>query len=151
MLFTRYVRDLINAIVASHIGCHIGNLCINILAYADDIVLLTPSWRAMQQLLDILVGQIAVIDMSCNVMKTVCMVFHHGRRKPMEVDTLPMLRIGTDYVRYIQSFKYLGHILSYDTYDDADIRREIRNLFFRTNILIRKFSKCTVMVKKTVI
>ena len=73
---------------------------------------------------------------------------NHGRRKPMEVDTLPMLRIGTDYVRYIQSFKYLGHIISYDTYDDADIRCEIRNLFFRTNILIRKFSKCTVMVKK---
>ena len=31
--------------------------------------------------------------------------------------------------------------------DDADIQREITNMFVRTNILIRKFSKCSVRVK----
>ena len=31
--------------------------------------------------------------------------------------------------------------------DDTDIQREITNMFIRTNILIRKFHKCTVAVK----
>jgi hypothetical protein len=148
VLFTRYVCDLINTIVDSHIGCHVGNLCINVLAYADDMVLLTPSWQAMQQLLDILLIQTAIIDMTCNTKKTVCMVFYQGRRNAIDVNTLPLLKIGSEHVQYVHSFKYLGHILSCDSCDDADIRRELRNLFFRTNVLIRKFSKCTIKVKR---
>ena len=31
--------------------------------------------------------------------------------------------------------------------DDADIQRKITNMFIRTNILIRKFSKCPITVK----
>ena len=33
------------------VGCHIGDVCFNVLAYADDLVILAPSWAAMQQLL----------------------------------------------------------------------------------------------------
>ena len=51
-------------------------------------------------------------------------------------------------IQYVDSFKYLGHhyIVS-DLSDDTDILREIRNMFFRTNILIRRFSNCSVNVK----
>ena len=49
---------------------------INILAYADDLVLLAPSWRALQQLLDKLSVAATSIDMLCNIKKTVCMVFN---------------------------------------------------------------------------
>ena len=43
LLFARYIRDVIGAVVSTGIGCHIGNQIINILAYADDIVLMSPS------------------------------------------------------------------------------------------------------------
>ena len=33
--------------------------------------------------------------------------------------------------------------------DDEDIEREIKNMFNRTNMLIRKFNKCSVAVKTT--
>jgi len=36
---------------------------LNILAYADDIVLLAPSWVAMQDLIDLLSVNIEEIDM----------------------------------------------------------------------------------------
>ena len=49
-LFSRYIRDLIAAVVNSGIGCKLGNQLINILACADDIVLLAPSWNAFQNL-----------------------------------------------------------------------------------------------------
>jgi len=34
-----------------------------------------------------------------------------------------------------------------NNFDDADIQREITNMFVPTNTLIRKFSKCSVVVK----
>ena len=46
-------------------------------------------------------------------------------------------------------FRYLGHILSDNMNDDDDIRREIKNLFVRTNVLIRpsRFYRCSRKVK----
>jgi len=50
----------------------------------------------------------------------------------------------------ISQFKYLGHIIS-DNSDnltnDEDIQRELKSMFVRTNVLFRKFSKCSVAVK----
>ena len=53
-LFILYVRDLLKVVVSSCIGCNIAGWSINILAYAGDMVLLAPSWRGLQCLLDII-------------------------------------------------------------------------------------------------
>ena len=51
-MFTTYIRDMVRCVVDTGIiGCSIGGHIINLLAYADDIVLFAPSWRAMQSLL----------------------------------------------------------------------------------------------------
>jgi len=50
--FARYVRDMLAQVASSKIGCNVGGMYVNILAYADDIVLLAPSWRGLQQLLN---------------------------------------------------------------------------------------------------
>jgi len=52
-LFTRYLSQLIEIICSSKVVCNIGNMPTNIFVYADDIVLLSPSWYAMQVLLTI--------------------------------------------------------------------------------------------------
>ena len=44
-------------------------------AYADDIILVAPSWRGLQNLLDILQKAAADLTMSFNTVKTVCMIF----------------------------------------------------------------------------
>ena len=41
-LFTRYIRELIYTVTGSDIGCMIGGNVVNLLAYADDLVLLAP-------------------------------------------------------------------------------------------------------------
>ena len=45
-LCTRYVPPLITTIVHSRIDCNIGGLAVNNLAYADDMVVVAPSWFA---------------------------------------------------------------------------------------------------------
>jgi len=47
-LFTRYIREILGAIVDSGIGCSIGGMLINVIAYADDLVLIAPFWKALQ-------------------------------------------------------------------------------------------------------
>ena len=63
-LFRVYIRDLINVVVKSKCGCHIAGVCMNLLAYADDIVLLSPSWRGLQKLLNIIEKAAAAVEMS---------------------------------------------------------------------------------------
>ena len=146
-LFTRYIRDLLSDIESTKIGCNIGGMFINVLAYADDMVLLTPSWRAMQLLLDVLLNHITIIDMTCNSNKTVCMVFNPVDRSKCIARTFPLLTLGGTSLQYVDEFKYLGHLIVNDLTDDRDISREIRNMFVRTNILIRRFSRCSIDVK----
>ena len=60
-----------------------------------------------------------------------------------------LLRIGDSFsfIEYVDTFKYLGHFITNDLSDVADIQREMRNMFVRTNILIRRFGKCSMNVK----
>ena len=46
-LFARYIRYLLCDISGTHIGCCIGGLTVNIFAYADDIILIAPSWHSL--------------------------------------------------------------------------------------------------------
>jgi len=73
-LFRVYIRHLINSVVNSTVGCHIAGICVNLLAYADDIVLLAPSWYGLPKLLDIIEKAAKAVDLSFNTNKTVCMV-----------------------------------------------------------------------------
>ena len=147
LLFTRYIKQILVNLVCARVGCNVGGIFINVLAYADDIVLLAPAWRAMQQLLDILSNQACMINMQCNVGKTVCMVFPPRKRKMQITSTFPVFNIGGLAVQFVHTFKYLGHIINSRLSDDDDIQREIRNLFMRANILARKFKHCSRRVK----
>jgi len=61
------VCGLIASIVQNGIGCVIGNIFTNIFAYADDMILLAPSWAALQQL-----GPFDVLELNCTKLDIVC-------------------------------------------------------------------------------
>lgn len=69
--FNRYIMELLRDVSLSNAGCIIGNMPTNIFAYADDIVLLTPSWYAMQQLLTVLDKYCDMLHLCCNINKSV--------------------------------------------------------------------------------
>ena len=91
--------------------------------------------------------QSVIINMEVNVSKTVCMVFNPKSRSKIVSQSFPALHLGSQPLQYVPNFKYLGHKLMNTNMDDADIQREITNMFIRTNLLLRKFSKCSVNVK----
>ena len=85
--------------------------------------------------------------MSLNARKSVCMVFSPYNLSKVVMSCFPELDASGEKLQYVNSFKYLGHIISSNNIDDSDIQREMTNMFIRTYILTRKFNKCTVAVK----
>jgi Reverse transcriptase (RNA-dependent DNA polymerase) len=135
-LFARYIRELIAVIVQANIGCNIGGAFCNIFAYADDLVLLAPSWKAMQSLIKLLSQCAQNIEMTCNAATTVCMVCNHKCRRMIIASEFFNVTFCGAERKFMSEFKYLGHVIDHELSDDKDVKREIRNLFMRGNILI---------------
>ncbi|XP_022837226.1 uncharacterized protein LOC111364552 [Spodoptera litura] len=51
LLFNLYINDLIGELSDTHTGCHIDDVCVSNLSYADDMVLLGPSVGAIRKML----------------------------------------------------------------------------------------------------
>ena len=81
-LFYFYIRDLIDGVTTLNLGSNLAGTVINLLAYADDLVVFTPCWQALQSLLLAVEDAASKINMSFNTKKTVCMVYNpYNRRK----------------------------------------------------------------------
>ena len=146
-LFRFYVRDLISKITSMNIGCRYARTVINLLAFADDMVILAPSWFALQTLLLAVEAEASKLNMTFNTKKTVCMVFNPTDRRKVVCASFPDFTLAGFKLKFVDSFRYLGHIIDNCLCDDQDIKREIKALFTRTNILSRRFKRCTVQVK----
>ena len=53
VLFYVYVDGLLKLLSDAKVGCYIGHVFVGALAYADDIVLLAPTSRAIRKLLSL--------------------------------------------------------------------------------------------------
>lgn len=111
------------------------------------MVLLAPSWRALQDLLLVVQQAADDIRMSFNTRKTVCMIFNPCNRRKIVCDSFPAFTLAGCKLLFVQQFKYLGHFIDNSLSDDADISREMKSLFIRTNVLCRRFKRCSTQVK----
>lgn len=130
-----------------NIGCNFAGININLLAYADDMVLLAPSWRGLQCLLDVVEIAATAINMSFNTNKTICMIFNPCNRHKIVCNSFPAFSLAGCKLMFAVQFKYLGHIIDNSLCDDDDIHRELKSLFCRTNVLSRRFARCSLQVK----
>jgi hypothetical protein len=120
---------------------------INLLCFADDMVLLAPSWSGLQILIDKLHKEALAINMTFNVRKTVCMIFKPENSRYAICDIFPAFSASGQILTFVTQFKYLGHVIRNDLCDDDDIKREIKALFTRCNILSSRFKQCSRVVK----
>ena len=73
-------------------------------------------------------------------------VLHQFTHPPIHPEFMAFLLNG-NALQFVSYFRYLGHMVNNKLSYDDDINREIRNLFMRTNILVRRYGKCSVGVK----
>ena len=93
-LFAVYVSSVNRTISGSGIGCFIGNIACNVLMYADDIVILSPSHRSHQQLLNICCESFTQLKMNINAKKSVSLNFPPYRSKQRILQSFPTFFIG---------------------------------------------------------
>ena len=74
-LFACYIDDIVDALQRSGLGCNVKHVPVCIFLYADDIVLLTPSVEALQQMIHICEFELALLEMALNPKKSVCIRF----------------------------------------------------------------------------
>jgi len=72
-----------------------------------------------------------------------------NRNRDLEKCQFHVRSLSLSYFEFVRCFKYLGHMITDTLDDDLDIQCEFRNLFTRTNILARRFGKCSTHVKIT--
>ena len=68
-----YMDGLSDILCRTECGCTMGGRMINHLMYADDLVMLSPSAKGLQRLVDICAAYGDIYDIKCNHATTVCM------------------------------------------------------------------------------
>ena len=132
--------DLSLRLKKHYAGCRIANNIINHLFYADDLVLLCPSHRGLQELLETCEKFALEHDIIFNTKKSVVMI---RRCNILKNAVVQPFKLNNMVLTEVTETKYLGYYLTADGKDDRDMTRACRQLYAQGNSLIRKFHMCT--------
>ncbi|KAL0829352.1 hypothetical protein ABMA28_004133 [Loxostege sticticalis] len=134
-LFNLYVNDLIVELSSMRVGCKVGGVSVNNISYADDMVLLSPTARAIGEMLNVCENYAMTHGLVYNVKKSEYIFFKVAGKSP---ESIPPIYLSGVKLNRVFQFKYLGHILTDDLKDDLDVERERRALAVRGNMLARR-------------
>ena len=143
-LFNLYVNFISDKLNQLDIGCSLNSVCINHLVYADDLCLVSPSLSGLRDLLLVCETAGDYLSIKFNAEKTVCMRF--GPPAYRDIPFFPVSLRGSR-LQFVDEVKYLGHIISSDLSDSADMEKAKRAIYARGNSLVRKFGTCSEGVK----
>ena len=143
-LFNIYIDDLSKVLNSSGVGCLAGITLVNHLSYADDMVLLAPSKRGLQVLLDMCSSYALLHNILYNTEKSYCMICWPKR---FLCRFVPDFYLQDEKLDYIELFKYLGVMLNDKCTDDDEMNFRMRGIYATGNMLVRKFSNCSIVSK----
>ena len=146
-LFNVYMDDLSQSLNCCKTGCLSGEIMINHLMYADDLVLLSPSATGLRELLlacEKYSKEHAIIYNSKKSSVLIC-----KNRAALHVPS-PSFAVNDIAIGEVAKVKYLGHVITNDMTDDADMMRQRHQLYALGNVLSRRFHMCSIEVKNTV-
>jgi hypothetical protein len=79
-----------------------------------------------------------------NNKKTVCMAILTNILKKF---TVPSVFLNGNKLNYVNDYKYLGVYISSDKSDTLDMKRQLRYIYCKGNMLAGRFSKCSEDIK----
>ena len=133
-LFALYIDPLIENLTNSKKGCHIGNLCANAFAYADDVILLSPTCTALKSMIEICEQFSDDYKLQFNPNKCTLLIFSDSDYYFNNV----CIRLCGRVIKNVRSETHLGHTFE-NSYDLINIDSIIRDIKVRTNTVINTF------------
>ena len=143
LFFCIYINSLIDKISSLKIGCRLGLYSSNIIAYADDIVLLAPSASALQFMMNVVNEEALKLELKFNANKCKILIFKFGKKMSFEKQFF----INNQPVCHTHSIKYLGFFISYNLCNEEDINSRRKKFYSEYNQILRKFYSVDVEIK----
>jgi hypothetical protein len=103
-LFNFFINELIEDCLKSNIGCRLGGINVSIVAYCDDIILISPLKRHLQKLLDICYDYSVEWLMKFNPEKSVVMSMDLAGAFKGEL----VFNLGSVKLKQVENLIYLG-------------------------------------------
>ena len=100
-------------------------------------VTIAPTVTALQTLLEVCRAYTGPHDIVNNTTKTVCMLV---RPKQSQGRYSTRVRLGNEELSFIEKFGYLGHVMTADSWDDKDIKKQFMRQNSVGNMLVGNFS-----------
>ena len=107
-LFNLYLDELLIRLKLNGVGCHIGNQFAGALAYADDVILLSPSFTGLQNMLDVCKIYSNEFSLMFNENKSVCIKFS----KVVTDNNIADVYLGENKLKWDNKVKHLGNFVS---------------------------------------
>ena len=98
--------------------------------YADDLVIISPSAKGLQRLLDICADYGQSHDILFNYGKTVCM--YMPANSSFYINT-PAVFLNGRRLSFTVKYKYLGTLMTHDGSDEANLSRQRGFFYARSN------------------
>ncbi len=67
--------------------------------------------------------------------------------KKSKLTTTPTMYLNANELKWVDKFKYLGYCVNEGFKDDLDIRRQMKSIYTRGNVLLKRFFSCIQDVK----
>jgi hypothetical protein len=141
VLFCIYVDGLLLSLKNSGFGCVIGRMFLGALAYADDIVLLAPTPRAMRSMLAVCDDFASKFQIVFNAKKSKCLYFAPHAKQCRSQGPLPLFSVGGQLVEYVDEWPHLGHIISSNFDDKTEILSKRGKLCGQINNVLCYFAR----------
>ena len=136
-LFSFYINEMLESFSKCNIGCMIGLSRVNIISYADDIIVMAPSAIGLQKLLDKICSHLNVLDLFVNTNKSTFIIFKCIKNSVIDCN---ILLEGVSLKRSY-CIKYLGVMFDENKTCGADISRCMSAFLGQFNALYYKFHK----------
>ena len=141
-LFNLYINTIFSTLRKRRLGCHLYNMFLSCIGYADDLVLLSASVIELQVMLDIC-GEIGdELGLKYNANKSLCMVVG-----PNKLAIPEPMNINNAVVQWSDCMKYLGITVVSAKVFKVDFKQTRRKFFTAVNTILNKCTFTSDIVK----
>ena len=138
VLYCMYMDVLLERLKNEGHGCWIGEHFTGSICYADDLMLLSPSFSGLQKMIRICQEYAAEFGMVYNPKKSVCILFSKARRKT----DLPDINLYGTPLEWMTCVKHLGNHLIQNLGESDEILNKKGDFIGRINTIIANFPLC---------
>ena len=143
LLFSFYINDVLNTVADQPDGCSIEGYMTNIVCFADDLILLSPSVIGLQKLIDKVASLFDGLCLKINTDKSVYMNFIRQKMRNCGCTNLSSnIHLNRAKLKHVSEYKYLGVFLSIKNELAPDINRILDSFLKQFNAMYSKFYFC---------